>query len=89
MFFTPENSFGKHVYHYAIDIWTMGFIFAELMFKTEHNFLASEGMECHEKLKLTVEVLGTKNLYAYLKKFGLWDDIKDEYKVVLGEVGDV
>ena len=78
MFFTPEIKFGKQIYHYALDIWTLGFIFAEFLFKTEKNFLGSEGLDCPEKLELLVQVLGTKDLYTYLKKFGLEDSIKED-----------
>ena len=91
MFFTPEIKFGKQIYHYALDIWTLGFVFAEFLFKTEGNFLGSEGLDCPEKLELLVQVLGTKDLYTYLKKFGLEDSVKEkeDLQEVLTRVGDV
>ena len=81
-YFTPEHNFMKEkVTTYALDIWTLGNIFAELLFKTEG--ILFEGEDKEDKLKKVIEVLGYEDLYAYLKKFGREDHVKARFLDIL------
>lgn len=56
-------------------------VFAELLFLNERAFV--EGESLYDQLMSIVEVLGTEDLHAYLKKFGITDKIKPEFEKLL------
>ena len=61
--------FQSKIYNYAIDVWSLGLVFAELLFLTKEAFV--EGKELYDQLMSIAGVLGSEDLHTYLNKFGL------------------
>lgn len=83
-FFIPEDSYNVRVasryfkgpellvddvyYDYSLDIWSVGCMMAALIFKKDPFF---QGNDNNDQLVKIASVLGTDELYAYVKKYGL------------------
>jgi casein kinase II subunit alpha len=65
---SPEILMGMEDYHYALDIWSLGCIFAELILRKVPFF---QGSDNTDQLLKIVQVLGTDDLYDALKKYNL------------------
>ena len=65
---SPEILAGMEDYHYALDIWSLGCIFAELILKKVPLF---NGTDNPDQLLRIVQVLGTAELYQFVNKYKL------------------
>eukprot|EP01104_Vermistella_antarctica_P000838 TRINITY_DN10939_c0_g1_i1.p1 TRINITY_DN10939_c0_g1~~TRINITY_DN10939_c0_g1_i1.p1 ORF type:complete len:383 (-),score=86.70 TRINITY_DN10939_c0_g1_i1:75-1223(-) len=64
----PELLVDLQDYDYALDMWSMGCMFAGMIFRKEPFF---HGHDNQDQLVKIAKVLGTEELYAYLNKFGV------------------
>jgi len=64
----PELLVDMQDYDYALDMWSLGCLFAGLIFRKDPFF---HGQDNADQLVKIAVVLGTENLYAYLRKYGL------------------
>lgn len=64
----PELLVGLRDYDYSLDIWSLGCMFAGMLFKKEPFFMGRDN--CDQLVKI-VKVLGTQDLLAYLEKYDL------------------
>jgi len=64
----PELLVDMQDYDYALDMWSLGCMFAGMIFRKEPFF---HGHDNHDQLVRIAKVLGTDELYAYLDKYGL------------------
>eukprot|EP00013_Stygamoeba_regulata_P023025 CAMPEP_0177647848 /NCGR_PEP_ID=MMETSP0447-20121125/10516_1 /TAXON_ID=0 /ORGANISM="Stygamoeba regulata, Strain BSH-02190019" /LENGTH=349 /DNA_ID=CAMNT_0019150455 /DNA_START=269 /DNA_END=1318 /DNA_ORIENTATION=+ len=64
----PELLCDLQDYDYSLDMWSLGCMFAGMIFKREPFF---HGHDNHDQLVKIARVLGTADLYAYLNKYGL------------------
>ena len=64
----PELLVDLQDYDYSLDLWSLGCMFAGLIFKKEPFF---NGHDNHDQLVRISKVLGTEDLFAYLAKYGL------------------
>lgn len=64
----PELLVDLNDYDYALDMWSLGCMFAGLIFKKEPFF---NGSDNYDQLVRISKVLGTDELYAYLNKYAL------------------
>jgi len=64
----PELFVNMRYYDYSLDIWSVGCMLAGMIFRKEPFFV---GRDNYDQLVRIAKVLGTKNLYAYLEKYGL------------------
>jgi len=64
----PELLVDMQDYDYALDMWSLGCMFAGMIFRKEPFF---HGHDNHDQLVRIAKVLGTEELYAYLDKYGL------------------
>lgn len=55
-------------YDYSLDIWSLGCMFAGMIFRREPFF---QGSDNYDQLVKIAKVLGTEELYAYLDKYRL------------------
>jgi serine/threonine protein kinase len=55
-------------YDYSLDLWSLGCMFAGLMFRKDPFFC---GHDNYDQLVKIARVLGTDELYAYLDKYGI------------------
>lgn len=67
-FKAPELLVGYRFYSYAIDIFSAGCTLAGLVFRREPFF---RGRDNEDQLIKITQVLGTENLYNYLKAYGI------------------
>jgi len=67
----PELLVDMQDYDYSLDMWSLGCMFAGLIFKKEPFF---HGHDNQDQLVRIAKVLGTDELYAYLDKYGLTID---------------
>jgi len=65
---SPEILMGMEDYHYALDMWSLGCIFAELILKKTPMF---QGSDNPDQLLKIIQILGTANLLEVLKKYRL------------------
>lgn len=61
----PELLVDHQTYHYALDIWSLGCMFAGMMFQREPFF---QGKDNYDQLVKITKVLGTEGLYAYVER---------------------
>lgn len=66
----PELWIGYPYYDYSIDIWSLGCIFAECLFKTTPFFYSSK---LDQQIQVIVDLLGTDDLVSYLTKYDITD----------------
>lgn len=64
----PELLVDMQTYDYSLDIWSLGCMFAGMIFKREPFF---QGSDNYDQLVKIAKVLGTEELYAYLDKYRL------------------
>lgn len=64
----PELLVDLQEYDYALDLWSVGCMFASMIFKKEPFF---HGQDNYDQLVRIAKVLGTDELYAYLEKYDL------------------
>lgn len=79
----PELLVDYQLYDYSLDIWSLGCMFAGMIFKKEPFF---HGQDNYDQLVKIAKVLGTEGLYAYLSKYRLeldqhFDELLDQYPV--------
>ncbi|KAL6894140.1 hypothetical protein ACP4OV_008238 [Aristida adscensionis] len=55
-------------YDYSLDLWSLGCMFAAMIFRVDPFF---SGQDNYDQLVKITEVLGTENFYSYLEKYGL------------------
>jgi len=67
----PELLVDMQDYDYSLDMWSLGCMFAGLIFRKEPFF---HGHDNQDQLVRIAKVLGTDELYAYLEKYGLTID---------------
>eukprot|EP01040_Poterioochromonas_malhamensis_P000130 gene130-136_t len=64
----PELLVDFQEYDYALDMWSLGCMFAGMIFKKEPFF---HGHDNHDQLVKIAKVLGTDELYDYLEKYDI------------------
>ena len=64
----PELLVDLQTYDYSLDIWSLGCMFAGMIFKREPFF---QGSDNYDQLVKIAKILGTDELYAYLDKYRL------------------
>lgn len=64
----PELLVNLQDYDYSLDLWSLGCMFAGMIFRKEPFF---HGRDNQDQLVKIAKVLGTDDLYAYLEKYGL------------------
>ena len=64
----PELLVDLQTYDYSLDIWSLGCMFAGMIFKKEPFF---QGSDNYDQLVKIAKVLGTDDLFAYIDKYGL------------------
>lgn len=74
----PELLLNNVNYGYLLDIWSLGCMFAGIIFKKE-PFLPGE--DNFDQLLRIVKVLGTEDLYKYIEKYNL--ELDPQYNTVL------
>jgi len=77
----PELLVDYQLYDYSLDVWSLGCMFAGMIFKKEPFFRGSDN---YDQLVKITKVLGTDQLYAYLEKYSLeldphFDDLLDRH----------
>ena len=75
----PELLVDDVYYDYSLDIWSLGCMFAGMIFKKEPFF---QGKDNYDQLVKIAKVLGTDDLYKYIEKYGLTLD--NHYNGILG-----
>ncbi|KAH3680842.1 hypothetical protein WICPIJ_008097 [Wickerhamomyces pijperi] len=74
----PELLVNLNQYDYSLDLWSVGAMLAAIVFKKEPFF---RGDSNFDQLLKIIKVLGTDELYSYLKKYGL--TLSQEYQDVI------
>eukprot|EP00357_Protocruzia_adherens_P033464 CAMPEP_0114988998 /NCGR_PEP_ID=MMETSP0216-20121206/9933_1 /TAXON_ID=223996 /ORGANISM="Protocruzia adherens, Strain Boccale" /LENGTH=340 /DNA_ID=CAMNT_0002351887 /DNA_START=105 /DNA_END=1127 /DNA_ORIENTATION=+ len=64
----PELLCDNEVYDYSLDMWSLGAMFAAIIFKKEPFF---HGNDNYDQLVRIAKVLGTDDLFNYLEKYNL------------------
>jgi len=64
----PELLVDMRDYDYSLDMWSLGCMFAAMIFKKEPFF---HGRDNYDQLVKIAKVLGTDELFAYLEKYDL------------------
>lgn len=75
----PELLVDYGYYDYSLDIWSLGCMFASMIFRKEPFF---HGYDNYDQLLRIVKILGTSDLYAYLEKYKI--TIDKNFKELLG-----
>ena len=65
---SPEQLCRDTAYHYSTDIWSVGCIFATMMFKIKTFF---RGVDDDDQIYKIMRVLGSKRLIEYALKYTL------------------
>merc|ERR1712151_1075531 len=64
----PELLVGFMRYDYSLDMWSLGCMFAGMIFRKEPFF---QGHDNNDQLVKIAAVLGTESLFAYIEKYGV------------------
>jgi len=64
----PELLVDHMLYDYSLDIWSLGCMFAGIIFKKEPFF---QGNDNNDQLVKIAKVLGTDDLYKYIEKYNI------------------
>ncbi|KAJ7251508.1 kinase-like protein [Mycena haematopus] len=64
----PELLVGYKRYDYSLDMWSVGCIFASMIFRKEHFFRGSDN---DDQLLRIMKTLGTENFDIYLKTYNI------------------
>ncbi|CEQ42382.1 SPOSA6832_04184 [Sporobolomyces salmonicolor] len=75
----PELLVDFQEYDYSLDMWSLGCMFASMIFRKEPFF---HGHDNYDQLVKICKVLGTDDLYAYLEKYDI--DLSPEFDDILG-----
>ena len=67
----PELLVNLQDYDYSLDMWSVGCMFAGIIFRKEPFF---QGQNNYDQLVKIAKVLGTVDLYVYLDKYGIMLD---------------
>lgn len=73
----PDDSTAE--YDYSLDMWSLGCMFASMIFRKEPFF---HGHDNYDQLVKITKVLGTDDLYSYLEKYDI--DLSPEFDDILG-----
>lgn len=76
----PELLINLQQYDYSLDLWSVGCMLAAIVFKKEPFF---RGESNNDQLVQIAKVLGTKELMAYVNKYGI--KLSEEYNLILGK----
>lgn len=69
----PELLVDYGYYDYSLDIWSVGCMFASMLFRRDPFF---HGYDNYDQLLRIVKILGTSDLFAYLGKYNIALDSK-------------
>eukprot|EP00003_Mantamonas_plastica_P015683 TRINITY_DN2645_c1_g1_i3.p1 TRINITY_DN2645_c1_g1~~TRINITY_DN2645_c1_g1_i3.p1 ORF type:complete len:193 (-),score=41.15 TRINITY_DN2645_c1_g1_i3:80-658(-) len=75
----PELLVDHQDYDYALDLWSMGCMFAGMIFRKEPFF---HGRDNYDQLVRITKVLGTDELHSYLEKYSL--ELDSQFENLLG-----
>lgn len=75
----PELLVDLQEYDYSLDMWSLGCMFAGMIFRKEPFF---HGQDNYDQLVKIAKVLGTDDLLAYVDKYGIALD--NRYDAILG-----
>nr|QKY15034.1 casein kinase Ii subunit alpha-4 (CKA4) [Polytomella parva] len=75
----PELLVDLQDYDYSLDMWSLGCMFAGMIFKKDPFFCGSDN---YDQLLKIVRVLGTEELYEYLAKYSI--DLDNRLEDMLG-----
>lgn len=75
----PELLVDYEFYDYSLDMWSLGCMFASMIFRKEPFFHGNDNWDQMVKI---VRILGTAEFYAYLSKYNIKLDPK--YREVIG-----
>jgi hypothetical protein len=75
----PELLVDFQEYDYSLDMWSLGCMFASMIFRKEPFF---HGHDNYDQLVKIAKVLGTDELFAYLDKYKI--ELDSHYDVILG-----
>ncbi|KAJ3112201.1 Casein kinase II subunit alpha [Physocladia obscura] len=75
----PELLVDFQEYDYSLDMWSLGCMFASMIFRKEPFF---HGHDNYDQLVKIAKVLGTDDLFAYLDKYGI--ELDAHFDEVLG-----
>jgi len=64
----PELLTNDKLYHYSLDVWSLGCTFANMIFKVDTFFKGSDNF--NQLIKI-MQVLGEEELRQYLNRYGL------------------
>mmetsp|Transcript_14580 Transcript_14580/g.16751 ORF Transcript_14580/g.16751 Transcript_14580/m.16751 type:complete len:336 (-) Transcript_14580:127-1134(-) len=78
-FKAPELLVDYQHYDYSLDMWSLGCMFASMIFKTEPFF---PGLDNYDQLERITRVLGTAELFDYLEKYNI--ELDTNFEAVLG-----
>ena len=67
-FKAPELLLQNKFYHYSVDIWAFGCLFAGIIFMKEPFFA---GQDSNEQLVKIAKIIGSDDLFAYIDKYDL------------------
>ena len=76
----PELLIDLQTYDYSLDIWSLGCMFAGMIFQKEPFF---QGKDNYDQLVKIAKVLGTDELLAYIDKYNVTLD--SHYNDILGQ----
>ncbi|CAO1614785.1 unnamed protein product [Sympodiomycopsis kandeliae] len=75
----PELLVDFQEYDYSLDLWSLGCMFASMIFRKEPFF---HGHDNYDQLVKICKVLGTDELYIYLEKYDI--ELDPQYDDILG-----
>ncbi|XP_025776362.1 casein kinase II subunit alpha' [Puma concolor] len=76
----PELLVDYQMYDYSLDMWSLGCMLASMIFRKEPFF---HGQDNYDQLVRIAKVLGTDELYGYLKKYHI--DLDPHFNDILGQ----
>jgi casein kinase II subunit alpha len=76
----PELLVDNQLYDYSLDMWSLGAMFAAMIFRRDPFF---HGHDNYDQLVKIAQVLGTEELLKYLAKYGL--ELDAHFDGVLGQ----
>eukprot|EP01015_Nassula_variabilis_P000836 TRINITY_DN10463_c0_g1_i3.p1 TRINITY_DN10463_c0_g1~~TRINITY_DN10463_c0_g1_i3.p1 ORF type:complete len:214 (+),score=35.29 TRINITY_DN10463_c0_g1_i3:66-707(+) len=76
----PELLLDYQSYDYSLDMWSLGAMFAGIIFKKEPFFRGNDNYDQLEKIN---KVLGTQELNNYIEKYNI--EVDPKYEEILGE----
>lgn len=65
---SPELLLNYQLYDFSMDIWSLGCIFAAMLFQKDYFFL---GRDNQDQLGKIVNILGSKDFFDYVKKYDI------------------